>query len=594
MPDAYERLGQDLFEGPEKGESTARRDGPAVIGKYIVSREIGRGGSAVVYEAHDPGLNRSVAIKIVREADESLVARFSREAVIAARLHHPGIVIVHDHGMHSGMPYIVMECVEGRPLSEWLRARPLPELLRILEEAARALHHAHSQGVVHRDVKPQNILVGPDGIVKVVDFGLARGIADERLPLTRVGSILGTPEYMAPEQVDGRIGAIDARTDVYALGVIAYEAATGCRPHRGESMAEVLHQVQNGIPPRPESLNRSLARDLGVIIEKAMEKDPRRRYGSALELAEDLRLFLAGAPIRARRPGWIERLGRSVRRRPYLWAAAVLLLASAGAVGAAILRLGRANRVLADRVAEAPREANHWDALTRHASILHLEGRHRAERGEDPLESYRMAEESATLVLQMNPAHTRAWCERADIRLSRARHRSRIGQDPEEDLRTAEADAAQTVLLDVKVGTAWRIRGDIHYFRSTRVPDPFPSLHSAEAAYTSAIEADPRYHRAWMARAKIHALRGRLRKAKGEDPLPDYRRAESDVGEALRLNPSASFGWKWRGEVRRTMAKELGSGEEARRLNELAGEDLARGRSTAKSSRVPNGSEIGE
>ncbi|MBI2899098.1 MAG: serine/threonine protein kinase [Planctomycetes bacterium] len=576
-PEALTRLRHDLFPDDEPAPAA-----PGVIGKYIVRREIGRGGSSVVFEAYDPELDRTVAVKLFHgeAAGASLLARFHREAVIAAGLRHPGIVAVHDYGVHGGSPYIVMEFVDGKPLSAWMGARPMAEILRLVEEAARAIHQAHCRGVIHRDVKPQNILVGSDGAVRVADFGLAHLMDGEGDPLTRTGAILGTPEYMAPEQVEGRIGALDARTDVYALGVIAYEAATGRRPHQGRSIAEVLRKILAEDPARAARLNPALPSDLGAVIEKAMEKDPRRRYPSAIAFAKDLSRFLSGDPTLARPRGIVARALRRIRRRPWIAVAAGLALAGAAVTGVALRRAAeaeRSNRELARRVAEAPHEANGLDALRGRAVGRHRHGRVLFESGGDPTEDYGMARQDLDAVLAANPWHSRARCERAELSLGVARLRVRQGVDPGADLEAAESDCREALRSNDREVEAWRLRGDVALLRADLDGENAMQWYrAAEEAYTRAIVPDDRFQRARMDRAKVRALRGRARRAVGEDPTTDFSLAEEDCSESLLQNPAKAEVWAWRANLRREMAADResrGRSEEARQLAELAAAD---------------------
>jgi len=227
---------------------------PAAVGKYRLLRELARGGMGIVYEAKDTELDRFVAVKILIAAaseSESLRERFQREARSAARLDHPNVVRVYDSGEQQGVFYLVMELVRGRSLRELMseRTRELPWMLRLLERAARGLAAAHEAGIVHRDVKPSNILVAESGEPKVGDFGLARppeGSGD----LTRSGTPMGTPTYMSPEQAAGRSASVTPASDVYALGAILYEMITGRPPHVGETAAELYTRILTEDPVR--------------------------------------------------------------------------------------------------------------------------------------------------------------------------------------------------------------------------------------------------------------------------------------------------------------------------------------------------------
>jgi serine/threonine-protein kinase len=262
----------------------------------------------VVYKARDQSLDRTVALKMVlhgAHAGEQEHRRFESEAHAAARLSHPGIVQIYQLGEHEGMPYFAMEFCPGGTLADRLRGRPLPprESAELVEQIARAVQAAHQHGIVHRDLKPGNVMLDAQGSPKVTDFGLARRVEDEtRMTLT--GAVVGTPSYMAPEQAQGKKD-IGPAVDVYSLGAILYECLSGERPFRAESALETLNQVVSAEPVPPRRVNPQVPPDLEAICLKCLQKEPRNRYASAADLADDLHRFLEGAPVASRsRRGW--------------------------------------------------------------------------------------------------------------------------------------------------------------------------------------------------------------------------------------------------------------------------------------------------
>jgi serine/threonine-protein kinase len=303
------------------------------IPRYELREPVGEGATAVVYRAWDRELKRPVALKILRNAhglSPTGRERFRREAEVSAGLSHPNLVSVYDAGEVAGQRYLIMELVDGRPLSELLNdpTFDLAKKLSLLAKAARGIEAAHQRGIVHRDVKPSNILVSPAGEPKVADFGLAH-LMNSEAGLTRTGSTLGTPLYMSPEQVEGRAKQVTPRTDVYALGAILYEMAAGHPPYRGETTIEIYKNISAGDHAPLGRANPRIPRDLESIVEKALSREPGRRYATAGELAEDLERHLKGQPVQARPVSRLERFwNRSKTKTPaILFAASLVILA---------------------------------------------------------------------------------------------------------------------------------------------------------------------------------------------------------------------------------------------------------------------------
>ena len=328
---------------------------PRQVGDYDILDEVGRGGMGVVYRARHRGLHRLAALKMVLAgefASPTQELRFRLEAELAARVRHPNIVQVYEIGSYQDRPFLAMEWVEGGSLADRLDGKPWPpgDAASLLETLARAIHVAHCEGVVHRDLKPANILLQQNAgggsndrsvssrsgfaadpasclLPKITDFGLARP-TEGGMTLTQSGLLVGTPGYMAPEQADSRRALVGPAADIYSLGVVLYQLLTGQLPFQGDSTLEVLRAVTSDEPVRPRRLQPRLPRDLEAITLHCLEKEPTRRYPSALALAEDLQRFREGKQVAARPVGSGARLARACRRRPLVALLLGLLTAS--------------------------------------------------------------------------------------------------------------------------------------------------------------------------------------------------------------------------------------------------------------------------
>ena len=309
------------------GEAAAPRKS---IGHFELIELLGSGGFGAVWKARDLQLDRLVAVKIPHKGKLNLaeVERFLREARAAAQLRHPNIVSVHEVGLADDFVYIVSDFIEGPSLDNWLvDQRPsCRDSARLCAKVSDALHHAHQQGIIHRDMKPGNILIDRAGEPHITDFGLAKRETSE-VVMTMEGQVFGTPAYMSPEQAKGQGHAADRRTDIYSLGAILFELLTGEHPFRG-SVQMLLKQVIEDEPPSPRKFDSRVPRDLETMCLKCLQKEPASRYDTAQALADEFDRFLAGKPILARPVGRLERIGRWCRRNPLVAASVTAAVVS--------------------------------------------------------------------------------------------------------------------------------------------------------------------------------------------------------------------------------------------------------------------------
>ncbi len=484
-----------------------------LFGRYEILSEIARGGMGVVYRARDCELGRIVALKVLKDgaqATEKQVKRFKRETEAAAKLSHENIVPVHEVGCVDGRHYFTMDLIDGRPLDEAMNAGPLEgrRALEIAEQVARAIHHAHENGVIHRDLKPPNIILDQGGRPQITDFGLAKDI-DHASAMTKAGAAVGTPFYMPPEQARGEQARIDRRADVYAIGVILYEMLTGVLPFDGETTIEVYHKILSDDPTPATRLNPAVDAEVDVICQKAMAKEPGHRYSTALELAEDIRRKLDGQPILARPPGRISVAVRRIRRHGPIAAAALTAVAAiAIAVGIALyVRAARTERERAQAVAaDLDGFKKRVESARAEAQALRQRAAARARAGE-PGEAVRLLEDAAAAATaeaswleaiafkDENAAEARRFLDQArarelapllrDIHVERGRA---LGAEGPASMEAALEAFALALRHDARSAAAWSGRG----WLLLDAGRPAEALDAFDQAIALATEAEAR------------------------------------------------------------------------------------------------------
>ncbi|MCC6671734.1 MAG: protein kinase, partial [Planctomycetes bacterium] len=474
------------------------------LGDFELLREIGRGGMGIVYEARQVSLDRRVAVKVLAEAaqlDPVRLARFQREALLAAQLRHPHLLEIHAVGNADGVPYLAMELVDGAPLGSLTLDRRAA--VTVTAQVAEALECVHRAGIVHRDVKPSNILVRRDGRAVLTDFGLAR---DLNAPsLTHSGAFAGTPGYASPEQALGR--PVDARSDVFALGATLYELLAQRRPFVAESTPALLQAIATHEPTPLRQLVPEVDADLAAIVARALEKEPVHRYPSAGAMAADLRAWLAGLPVRARLPGPLGRLRRFVRREPV----------KAALIGVLALGVPVVTGLVGFLVARAPEVARAHELMVQD-EVEHLlaDGFLEFQEG-----SAQRAQELFTRALALAPESREAVL---GARLVRERIAGRkLPDEPGEPAPTPEAGALEHALAVLRLA----------------------------GKCDSAGSGDPRFRQAlqWISVAVQRAAKPRLlyhtQWAHMAGHLGDPAACEAAARALLGLWPDSLLAWRW-------------------------------------------------
>jgi serine/threonine protein kinase len=554
--------------------------------EFIRISRLGQGGIGEVWKAWDTRLGRWVALKLPTATpdQEGAAERFSREALAAARLTHPNIVSIHRVAEEGGRCFIVMQYVEGKSLrGATLEPR---KALEVLRDVALAVQYAHEQGVIHRDLKPGNIVIGTDGRPFVLDFGLAHLQQAGRVQ-SREGLVAGTASYMSPEQARGEAGARERATDIYSLGATLYEIVTGRPPFDGNSFAETLEKVLHREPESPRKVNPAISPDLDTVILKAMDKDPRRRYASAKDLADDLDRCLRDVPVAARRSAFSRRMRVGVRQNPWLiWVAAGLLLAG---LGAAAWRSVSESNAIATATKERDREIKATSDMARLSidAMLTLRRAGANEGMKDFLARIELAMETAKAKAYLTPelesllgkayrvammsekalecqeralGAASAVYERIILKLPEASEQLQkvaFGMPEGLDASTlkgfyalsagnpdaARQDLEKVVAQDPGRAEAWEL---LALASLPRLCDKAPLKEQesgslkAEEVLTRALKLDQGYLPFWSRRAMLRSKLARLLSETGRDPVLAFQGAEEDWGQSLRLRPSVA------------------------------------------------------
>ena len=520
---------------PTWREDAPPPEGPASdrLGPYELHAELGRGGFGVVRRAWRPELRRWFAIKVLiagADAPPELLARFAREAEAVAVLgKHPAIAEVHDVGADGGRHYIVMDLIEGQPIDRWVDDHPgdWRGIVGLMARVADGVAHAHARGVIHRDLKPANILVDGHGQPKVLDFGLAKLREGDGAPMTRSGAAVGTPDYMAPEQVAGDRAGIGTWTDVHALGAITYELFAGPPPFAGGSMLEVMRRIAAEEPRPLHVVAPTVPREVSWVVQRALAKEPLARYVSAREFAEELRRLERGEPVLAGPPSWRYRAGKFVRRhRGPLAVAVVGALALAGLGAWSVWRIVRERDEARSARADAERALADLRASTaRETSLRELDDR--AQRGRSLIaEGERLSAAGAAPELARGPfdAGVAIWPENPEPLVARAREHLRRGR-----VAAALADCATAERLNPLYHHTYVVEVRVHQARGDEAAEA--------AAHNKLFQFDlPNEYGCWK-RAQRAADAGR------------HEEAVAAYDQAVRLNPGFALAHNNRGVV---------------------------------------------
>jgi TolB-like protein/predicted Ser/Thr protein kinase len=559
------------------------------LGDYELLEEIGRGGQGVVFRARQKSLNRTVALKVVnlgQSASKAHLKRFRREAEAVASLDHSGIVPVYEVGEREGSCYFSMKFVEGGQLDKVVRRTPMSvrQAAELIAKVARTVHYAHEHGILHRDIKPGNILLDEKGEPHLTDFGLARLVESEST-ITRTMEVMGTPSYMAPEQAAGNNAAISSVTDVYGLGAVLYQLLTGQPPFAGGTTYETIKLVLDTEPRQPRLLNPKIDRDLSTICLKCLDKDPKRRYSSALALAEDLERWLKHEPIQARRIGVFARGKKWVQRNPARALSAGSLVALAAATGWIVWKSELIRQPLTNGIAVLPFESlggekehaefadgvqddiltklakiNHLKVISRN-SVMEYRGKRNVRQIGDALRVSHVLEGSARRSgdrLHLNAqlidtrTDTHVWAEEYDRNLNdlftvQSEIAQKVAQHLHAKLSASEQASVEERPTQDLVAYDFYVRA-VSMIYTAQVPeeslgiDTEKSISEAVDLLNKAVARDPNFFLAYCQLAFAHDLIG--------DTPERLALAKSAIDSAFRLRPDS-------GEAHLALARHL-------------------------------------
>ena len=547
------------------------------LGDYQLLEEIGRGGQGVVFRARQKSLNRTVALKVIslgQWASKAHLKRFRLEAEAAAHLEHPGIVPIHEVGERDGQCYFSMKFVEGGQLDDVVRRAPMSirQGAELIAKVARTVHYAHEHGILHRDIKPGNILLDAKGEPHLTDFGLARLVESES-SVTHTLEVLGTPSYMAPEQAVGNNAAISSVTDVYGLGAVLYQLLTGQPPFAGGTTYETIKLLLDTEPRQPRQLNPKIDRDLSTICLKCLDKDPQRRYPSALALAEDLECWLKHEPIQARRTGIFARGRKWVRRNPTSALLAASLVALAAAAGWIVWKSEFITHPITNGVAVLPFENLSGDPdnayfangiqeeiLTRLASIgdLKVISRTSTQRYESkPRNLSQIAKQLGVANILEGSVQRATDQVRVNVQLINAQTDSHLWADTYDrkltDIFGVESEIAKRIAESLRAKLTGREEQTLAV-KPTNNPEAYDAylrglafearngawidlLMKAIGFYEQAVQLDPKFALAWARLSRADALLY-YRNARSGDKMRDA--AKKALENAQKLEPNSA------------------------------------------------------